>query len=252
MFKSTVIGLTCFLLGLAGGIGAISHSQTLRLEIGAGVAKHQLAPEGSWWYEGFDTKTKLLTGSYEAGLAWFPIQRGDWLIGGRAGYFNTGTVKAQNSFPIFEDRTNRDARVNPVCDKQTYEGCTGKFSGQGKASGWYIGPAVEKSFGKDWSVGGEIGAFFYSSAWTADTLRVFDNDGTEFTPPGQEHYGWDNARERHVTPYAGLNARYQWVYVSTRVYGNVRAARTDVNPEFVGMTSGPVWSVMAGLSIPLN
>lgn len=246
MFKQTAIGLVCFLAGIVGGMGAISHSQ-VRLEASAGIADHFLAPEGSWWYDGFDKKTKLTTGGYQAGLLWAPLKSGAWSFGARVGYANLGTVQSWNSYPIFEDHSSRDARVNSVCNPSTLAGCTGSYNGRGNSSGYYFGPVAERDFGGGVAFGAEFGAFRYQSSWEADSVRVVENgqpvrafDGT-----------WDYARGYHVTSYAGASARWEWLQVSVRRYSNVHASRAEIDPMYVGMTSGPVWTVMVGLSIPL-
>lgn len=223
---------------------AIGHAQT-RLEIAAGFTKHKLAPEGAWHYDGFETDTRLLVGSYAVGLLWTPIKAGDWLIGARGGYANLGKVHAMNSFPIFE-RGPGDARINPVCDRATLYGCTGRFNGTGTTKGWYLGPAIERNFGSV-AVGAEAGAYIYHSNWIARDLRVVDG-GQEFIPPMWEGFVWDSAKGQHITPYVGANARWNNFFVSGRYYSQVHAARTELHPDFIGMTSGPVWSVMAGLS----
>ena len=225
---------------------AANAAQTLRLELGAGVATHQLAPEGSWWYDGFQTKTKLLTSAYQVGMLWTPIKSGAWSFGGRAGYANLGTVQSWNSFPIFEDGSHRDSRVNPNCNKHTLEGCVGAYNGQGKASGYYFGPAAERDFGGGVAIGGEVGAIKYKSAWTADQVRGVESDGEPFCAFGGD---WDYARGYHWTSYIGAHARWQWLQISARRYSSVMASRAEINPMFVGMTSGPVWTVMLGASI---
>jgi hypothetical protein len=248
MFKNAAIGITCFLLGLLGGMGAISHSSDVRFEMGAGVARHSLAPEGSWWYDGFDVKTKLTTSSYSFGVAWNPLHSGRWSYGARLGYANLGTVQSWNSFPIFEDFTEKDARVNANCDRETLHGCVGAYNGQGKSSGYYLGPVVERKVG-DLVLGGELGAFRYKSSWTADSVRAVEPNGDPWCTFGGD---WDYARGHHATSYVGAHARWEWVHVSVRRYSNIRASRTDVHKDFVGMTSGPVWTMQIGLSIPLR
>lgn len=248
MFKHTAIGLLCFLLGLIGGLTGAGQTQTLRLELGAGIADHTLAPEGSWWYEGYETKTKLTTPSHQVGLIWTPIQRGAWSIGGRLGYANLGTVQSWNSFPIFEDYSDKDHRVNPNCNKENLHGCVGAYNGQGKSSGYYLGPVIERDF-SGVALGAEFGGYRYKSAWTADSVRGVEPDGTPFCAFGGD---WDAARAYHWTSYIGAHARWQWLQISVRRYSNVHASRAEVDPMFVGMTSGPVWTVLAGLSIPLN
>lgn len=247
MFKNTAIGLTCFLLGILGGMGAIGRADGLRLELGAGVSRYSLAPEGSWWYDGFDTKNKLVVRSYQAGLAWLPLKSGAWSYGAKVGYANLGTVQSWNSFPIFEDGTHRDSRVNPNCNRSNLEGCVGSYNGQGKSSGYYFGPAVERAFGGEVSLGAEVGVYSYKSSWTADSVRGIEN-GEVWCAFGGD---WDLARARHVTSYLGATARWEWLQLSARRYSSVHASRAEIDPMYVGLTSGPVWTVMVGLSIPI-
>ena len=219
-----------------------------RLEGNIGLATHQLAPEGSWWYEGFDTKTKLVTGSYSLGLLWTPIKSGSWSYGGRAGYANLGTVQSWNSFPIFEDGSHRDSRVNSNCNHSNLEGCVGAYNGQGKASGYYFGPVAERDFGGGVAIGGEIGAYKYKSSWTADSVRAVETNGEPWCVFGGD---WDLARGHHWTSYLGAHARWEWLQISARRYSSIKASRTDAHPDFVGMTNGPVWTVMVGVSVGL-
>lgn len=251
MFKQTVIGLTCFLAGIITAIGITSQAQSLRLELSAGISKHALAPEGTWWYSGFDTNAKLVTPGYTAGLLWTPIKKGDWLLGARVGYADLGRVRATNSFPVYEDGTHRDARVNPSCNRTTLEGCTGKFDGSGKTKGWYLGPAFERDFGGGVALGGEIGVYRYRSAWVAGNVRIEDGNGGEFIPPAFDGFTWNSANGEHTTSYVGANARWNYLYVYARRYSMVHASQVEVSHDFIGMTSGPVWTVMVGLSIPL-
>lgn len=222
-------------------------NQAPRFELTTGFTKHKLAPEGAWHYEGFETDTKLFVGSYQAGLLWLPIKHGDWGYGFRIGYADLGKIRASNSFPIYEDYSNADARVNPVCNRSTLEGCVGKFDGEGKTRGWYIGPAVERDFGGGVGIGLEVGAYIYHSNWTVGNLRVVDGD--EFVPAVWEGFKWDSAKGQHITSYVGANVRWQNLFIAGRYYSQVHAARTDLNPAYIGMTSGPVWSLMAGISV---
>lgn len=250
MFKQTAIWLTWFLAGLIGGLGAVGHSQTLRLEATTGVTKHHLAPEGAWHYSGFETNNKLLVGSYQVGLLWLPIKSGDWSLGVRGAYADLGKVRASNSFPVIEDRSSADARVNPICDRSTLHGCTGRFDGIGKTKGWSIGPALERDFGGGVSVGIEAGAYIYWSNWRASNIRVVDGRD-EFTPPMWQNFTWDSAKGQHVTSYVGGNARWHNLFFSARLYSQVHAADTAKCNDCIGMTSGPIWSAMAGISIAL-
>lgn len=270
MTRQTISGLALFLLGLIGGMAAHSGAQNLpslapekpwsyqpedlRLELGTGFTKHRLAPPGAWHYEddGFQSAMKLLVGSYQVGLRWMPIKRGDTLIGIRVGYADLGKIHASNSFPVIEDRSNADARVNPVCDHATLHGCTGRFDGVGQTRGFYIGPAIERDFGGGVVLGIEGGLLGYESYWRAGNIRVVDGT-TEFTPPmwGQ-NFTWDSARGYHVTPYVGANARWHNVYFAGRLYSQVHAADTAKCADCIGMTSGPVWSVMVGYSTDLK
>lgn len=68
--RSVAFGLICFLLGLVGGMGAISHSQ-VRLEAAAGQCKATGHGEGQWWIGGGDTFTSdpLISQCYQFGLS---------------------------------------------------------------------------------------------------------------------------------------------------------------------------------------
>lgn len=220
----------------------------VRVELGVGIARSSLAPEGSWWYDGFDTKTKLTTLSHKAGLMWAPLKSGAWSYGGRVGYANLGTVQSWNSFPIFEDGTRRDSRVNPNCNHSNLEGCVGAYNGQGKASGYYLGPVAERDFGGGVAIGGEIGAIKYKSSWTADSVRAVDANGQPWCTFGGD---WDLARGYHWTSYIGAHARWEWLQFEVRRYSSIGASRAEINPMFVGMTSGAVWTAQVGVSIQL-
>lgn len=228
------------------------HAEGLRLELEAGKTKHQLAPEGSWWYQGFDKHTKLTVGSWRAGLLWTPIKYGDWLIGARAGYADLGKTKAENSFPVFEDGSSSDARVNPHCDHATLSGCVGRFNGQGQTKGWYLGPTIHYKLLPDMTIGAEAGAYLYRSDWVATSFRVVDPTGGDFAPQGMQGLVWNNAHAAHATSYLGADFRFMWFTINARRYSQVHASNMAENKDFIGMTSGPVWSIMAGISIPLD
>jgi hypothetical protein len=240
-------------IGVALLVGALTsgraQAEGLRLELAAGVAHHRLAPEGSWWYDGFERETKLTVPSFSAGVLWTPIEWKRYRFGLRAGYVDLGTVTASNSFPIVEDHSAADARVNPTCNRTTLAGCTGKFKGTGWAHGWYLGPAAERDFGR-FTLGAEAGLLYYKSAWIATDFKVADEKGV-FIPGDWDGMRWDQIEAWHGTSYAGLNARWRALFVTGRVYNDVHAADTNKGKDFIGMTSGPVWSVLAGISWPL-
>jgi len=237
-----------FLAGLSVALTINSYSQ-IRIEGAAGVSKHSLAPEGSWWYDGFEKHTELNTPSWMLGVAYFPGHRSKWNLGLRGGYSDLGTVKASNQFPIHEDFSTADARVNPNCDRQTLSGCTGKFTGRGPTKGWYFGPVLERDFG-DWTLGAEVGAFYYHSKWVATEWKAVDSQG-EFIPDGWLGMQWNQIDKTHVTSYVGASVKWRSVFVLARRYSQVHAADTEKDSQLVGMTSGPVWSVMAGLSLEI-
>jgi hypothetical protein len=236
-------------------VSNLAHAE-VRLEIGVGTAKHGLAEEGSWWYEGFQVDTKLKTSAFSVGILWTPIEMGKTRLGARIGYSDLGRITANNTFPIYEDWSSSDARVNPNCDRTTLAGCTGKYQGAGKAKGLYVGPVVERDFetGKLWLEPGKItlglegGLFFYRSEWVAINARAVDQHG-EFVPAGWDQIRWDHVRNDHGTWYVGLNARWNDLFVSWRRYSNVRASDTSKGFEYVGISSGPVWSVTIGASL---
>lgn len=237
--------------GLLLGVGYTALAQTLRLEATVGVSQHALAPEGSWHYSGFPTNNKLLAGSYTVGLQWMPIKRDVWSFGLRGGYADLGKVKANNEFPIHEDWTNKDARVNPSCNKTTLDGCTGRFEGQGTTRGIYLGIVAERDFGGGVALGGELGAYHYKASWKARNVMVLDDYRDEFKPLVWDGFVWNEADSKHTTPYIGAHARWHYLLIAGRIYGNVHASRSEVNPGFIGMTDGIVWSFLVGLSLPL-
>lgn len=221
----------------------------LRLELGAGVAQSRLAPEGSWWYAGFATHTELRTRAFSVGGSWLPLARGPYRLGLRAGYSDLGTVKASNEFPIFEDGSSRDARVNPTCDRATLAGCTGKFQGRGPTKGWSFGPVIERDF-RGVTLGAEAGVFYYRAKWVATEFRAVDEHG-EFVPGNFANLRWDELNKPHATWYIGATARWKLFFVQARRYALVHAADTERGKDFIGMTSGPLWSLMAGVAIAL-
>ena len=222
-----------------------ANAEGLRLEAGIGLSHHKLAPEGSWWYEGFEQDTKLTTPTWQLGLAYF---KNGWGI--RGGYTDLGTVKASNQFPVVEDHSSADARVDPNCNRQTLAGCTGQFTGRGPTKGWYVGPAYEHRFGS-FTYGAEFGVFRYSAKWVATNWTVVDAQG-EFTPAQWSGFEWNEVDKWHTTWYAGGNLRWKDLFLQARRYAAVHAANTDKGSAFIGMTSGPVWTVLAGISVDLQ
>ena len=232
------------------GIFTSAHAEGLRIEAGAGAARYELAPEGSWWYDGFKQDTDLHPGTWHVGLAWFPISRGAWKFGMRGGYADLGIVKATNQFPIYEHGGQADARNNPNCNRDTLEGCTGQFKGRQPTKGLYFGPALERSFGS-FSLGGDVGIFVYRSKWIATDVKGVDAQG-EFVPDAWVGYMQNEMDKTHTTWYAGANAKWKELFLQARRYGAVHAADTDKGPMYIGMTSGPVWTFTAGVSLEIQ
>ena len=186
-----------------------ANAEGLRLEAGVGLSSHYLAPEGSWWYQGFNQDMNLTTKTWQIGVAYF-AKNG---FGIRGGYTDMGTVKATNEFPVIEDHSQADARVNPNCNHATLAGCTGKFTGRGPTKGWYAGPAFEKRFGS-FTYGAELGAFYYQARWVVSDISLSDG----FTPDGWVGLQINEFNKWHTTWYAGGNLRWKDLFLQARRY----------------------------------
>lgn len=247
MFKQTVIGITCFLLGLAGGMGLISHAgdyQDFRIEVLGGTCQHRLAQDASWSYRewgDYQTNMQLNPDCLQAGFSWMPKWKelGGHRMGLRFAYVNLGKIVAHNTFPADEpEYMNAKAEGRPINSP------TSAFEGHGGSKGITYGLASEFNV-KGVHVGPEAGIATLYSKWRA----YFWNNEEEVFGCG---VGWACADGWHSTLYAGMTVRYEWLMFSTRRYFNVHASQAEKNPLFIGPTTGPVDTFLVGLSIPLK
>ncbi len=242
MFKQTAIGLTCFLLGLAGGMGAMVRAESpIRMEVSGGHCKHRLGPDSSWHYQygGYQTNMDMTPNCIQAGLSYLPFQSGNFKYGLRLAYVDLGKIKAHNTFPIDEKEYFRAREAG-----ETVNSAEGRYQGQGGARGLTLGFASEYPVGP-FQIGPEFGAAFLYARWS-----VMVPGEVKDISAGCRH-DWSCADGWKITPYAGVVARYEWVTVSWRRYANVRASQADVKDYFIGPYTGPVDAVMVGISIPL-
>jgi hypothetical protein len=228
--------LAALLLLCVSSVALAENHDPLRFELQAGACKYQLAPEGSWWYEGYQTDVKLTVPCHQVGISWLPVKRGTWRFGVRGSYVDLGEVKANNDFPAVEDGSQNDHRVNPA-------GPVGSYSGSGGAWGWTLGPVAEWSTGR-WTVSGELGAAYLWTWWHVTQASI---DGVPI------NINWRYADGYKWTSYLGLGAHYSidkaWrVDLSLRRYSQVHASQAEVNSEYIGIFSGPVYSLMLGAS----
>jgi hypothetical protein len=218
--------LSVLLLLCVSSVALAENHDPLRFELQAGACKYHLAPEGSWWYEGYQTDVKLTVPCHQFGISWLSVKRGTWRFGIRGSYVDLGEVKANNDFPAVEDGSQNDNRVNPA-----------------GARGWTIGPVAERSFGR-WTVSGELGAAHLWTWWHVTQASI---DGTPV------NINWRYADGYKWTSYLGLGAHYSinkaWrVDLTGRRYSQVHASQAEVNSQYVGIFSGPVYSLMLGVS----
>jgi opacity protein-like surface antigen len=215
---------------------ANTRADEFRLEAGLGACRYSLAQEGSWWYDGYRTDTKLTTPCHQVGLSWLPAVTGGWKLGGRLAYVNLGTVKANNSFPAVEDGSYHDNRVNP-------KGPVGEYSGRGGASGVTLGPVAERSYGA-WTLSGEAGVAYLRTYWHVDDASI---EGEK------QDINWRHADGNKWTWYAGLGTHYDltkhWrADLTFRYYGRVHASQAQTNYQYIGLFGGPAYTVLVGAS----
>lgn len=242
MLKQTVIGITCFLLGVAGGMAAFSNAEpTTRVEILGGSCQHRFAPDSSWSYRewgNYETNMDLSPKCYQLGVSYLPFQLKGWDWGFRAAYVDLGRIDADNTFPVNEPEYFRAKETKTPVNSPTE-----RFQGTGGARGLTLGLATERKVGP-LHVGPEGGLALLYSRWhveSPDVVAILNGCRSD----------WACADGWKATAYVGLTARYGWLMVSARRYLNVRASQAQDNPLYIGPTTGPVDAVMVGLSIPL-
>ncbi len=246
MFKQTAIGLTCFLLGLAGGMVAVSNAEPVRVEALGGQCKHRLAPDSSWHYQygGYETNMELSMKCAQLGFSFLPYEYRNLKWGYRFNYVHLGHVKADNTFPLDEKEYFRAKETGTQVNSPT-----ARFRGQGSTKGITVGLASEYPV-LGLHVGPEVGIAALYSTWHTDIAK---ESWTTYAAPltGCRADDWACADGWKATIYMGLTLRYGWLSVSARRYENVHASQSEKNPLFIGPTTGPVDTLMIGLSIPL-
>jgi hypothetical protein len=242
--RGLVVFFAGLLAGLSAGVGvnAFSGEETpLRIEALAGHCKHRLGPDSSWHYQygGYQTNMDMTPNCIQAGLSYLPFKYRDLRLGFRVAYVDLGDIKAHNTFPVDEKEYFRAREAG-----EPVNSATARYQGQGGARGLTLGLASEYPVGP-FKIGPEAGAAFLYARWS-----VMVADGVQDISPGCR-YDWSCANGWKVTPYFGVTARYEWLEVSFRRYANVHASRTERRDYFIGPYTGPVDSVMVGISIPL-
>ncbi len=236
--------LAGLVFGLTGAIGvnAVSGEESpVRLELLGGHCKHRLGPDSTWHYQygGYQTNMDMTPNCIQAGLSYLPFKWGDLRFGGRVAYVDLGKITAHNTFPIDEKEyfRARDAG-EPVNSAE------GRYQGLGGARGLTLGLASEYPVGP-FKIGPEVGAAFLYARWAV----MVPGEVQDISPGCRGD--WSCANGWKVTPYIGVTARYEWLEVSFRRYANVRASQRDNKDYMIGPYTGPVDSVMVGISVPL-
>lgn len=229
--------LALLMLGLVIGVLiSASSADDMRAEAGLGVCRHHLAADASWRYAygNYQTDMRLSPECGQLSLAWLPIERGRARFGLRASYVDLGSVRANNTFP-----SNEQAYFVAKDTRTAVASSTSSFTGTGTANGFTVGPAVERSFTRDVSMGLELGVAYLYTTWHVTSLNGMQ------TAPWEYADGWTRSL------LGGVNARWKWLFASVRVYANVHASRANVNYQYIGPTSGPLVQGIVGVSIPL-
>lgn len=220
----------------------------LRLEGGAGACRYGKAQDGTWWKNGYPTETKLDTNCLSAGLSWAPFPTPGGRLGLRVALHDFGTAKADTFVPA------RDADANhyptgAACDQTTFKDCVGHYQQWGRARGISIGPLIEKDTALA-TVGFEAGALFYSSYWRVNgTIPGPGTCPTCTQPPFQ--FDWNGAAGHHTTWYLGGTLEHRGLFLRIRWYRSMSASQAQLNPENIGLISGPLSEVMLGFQLPL-
>jgi hypothetical protein len=165
MFKQTVIGLTCFLLGLVGGLGAVSHSQ-VRLEASVGRCEAKGKDQGQWWTDmGAEmVSEKIQSSCYQVGVSELTHRISSLSLGWRASYVDLGALSiGEEAF----------GGVGP----QPHWTATGS----GYVRGVSFGAIAEKPFGY-WKLTAEGGFLGYQSGWEAVAYHVSHDVSVEANP----------------------------------------------------------------------
>lgn len=240
--RKILSGFAFFLAGLLVAIGITSRSEGVRLEGAAGHCRHRLAPDASWSYRewgNYQTSMELNPACYQIGLSYLPLELYGVKFGIRGAFVNLGRVTADNTFPTDEKEYFRAKETRTAVQSDT-----GRFQGYGTSKGFTLGLAAERRrYGLDF--GAEAGIALLRNTWHVN-LPGF---GSAVLNGCRDD--WACADCLNGTWYVGVNARYQYLFVSIRRYANVHASQAGRNPLFVGPTDGPVTQITAGISFPL-
>lgn len=221
---------------------AIAEEPSLRLEAMGGQCQHRLAPDSSWHYQygGYEINMPLRVRCLQLGLSVMPFGSGDLRWGFRVAYVDLGKIEANNTYPV-----NEQAYFDAKDSGTEVQSETARFHGQGGARGLTLGLASEYRVWRHLRVGPEFGAAGLYTRWHTQFNHA------QAVNEGCRTNDWACADGLHWTPYAGLTVRWEWLQVSARRYFNVLTSQSEKNPLFTGPTTGPVDSIMVGLSIPL-
>jgi hypothetical protein len=245
MFKQTAIGLTCFLLGLVGGMVAISSADepTLRFEAAVGQTKYRLSDDSNWHYSFGSTYTQkmgLHAGSYQLGVSWWPekAKYRDTSFGLRLHWVDLGKYVLDNEYPACEPCYFKAKETKSAAPEDK-----GRFQGQGSSKGLTFGVAAEH---KVWKLypGAEVGmAALYSTFHTGISHEQAVGEGCR--------RDWACADGLTWTWYVGASLRYERASICIRRYDNVRASNAPENPLWISATSGALRGVYLMYSHPL-
>jgi hypothetical protein len=227
-----------FMCAIAGDCASAHADAPVRLEATAGVCKHGLAPDASWSYRewgNYENKMRLNPACYQLGVSYLPLDWDGVKVGIRGAFIDLGRVTADNTFPVDEPEYFRakDTRT-PV------RSATGRFHGNGTHKGFSLGLAAETHW-LVFDVGAEGGLALLRNTWHVNLPGMSAMVGCR--------EDWACADGNQITPYVGVNARYKMFYVSLRQYVSVHASNCEKNGLFIGLTSGSVRQLTAGVSL---
>lgn len=239
MFKQTLIGLTCFLLGLVGGLTAVSHSQGLRVEALGGQCEYGKVGHKVWYSDNYPHELSMRDGCVFLGLSKIDRNHGRMHFGWRLGYTDLGIARAHGIYPTMHEDEITDGRN---CDQSTQHGCLVKGFGYQTAKGMTAGMVVEFDSFKGSTIGLEGGGFVYYGRWVVDIAPYPDATSR---PSG--HADWSGVM---ATPFYGATFRYGYLMAMGRNYMRVKAAEHNC-AACSGVAGKRATQFLIGLSYPL-